>query len=415
MKIVVISPTYNEKVNMEKMIPLLEEVVFPKIKNHQMHILIADDSSPDGTADTVRGFMKKWKNIDLLMGEKKGLGAAYAKAMKYAMHEMKADVVIEFDADFQHDPHDIPRLIAAMDEGADHVIGSRYVPGGKIPSEWGLHRKILSVFGSLFARVVLFMPHIHDMTSGFKLTKTDYLKKVDLDHLFSYYFAYKIHILHDVVRLGATVKEVPIIFYEREEGSSKISRKDLFDSFYVVLKLRLKDSKRVVKFLIVGGTGFIVQVIVQEGSIFLGLTKALAFSTAFTAGLISIRVTDMVALSHAFGAMLGAEAAILSNFMFNHFWTFQDTHAIKQNSSFIVKLLKFNTASFGSIFVQFSSVWIFEKLLGPMVTLGTFTIPTRLVVVVPTIILIVIPMNYLIYNKVIWKTQYLHNGKNKKA
>ena len=256
MKIVVISPTYNEKENIEKMIPILQEEVFPKIKNHEMFLLIPDDHSPDGTSDVVRKFMKKWDNLFLLEGEKKGLGSAYIRGMEYAMNVLHADAVIEFDADFQHDPHDIPRLIEVMDQGADHVIGSRYVPGGSIPKEWGFDRKILSKFGSLFTRIVWLKFGIHDMTSGFKLTKTSYLKRIDLQHLLSKDFAYKMNILHDLIKLGAKVKEVPIIFYERKEGMSKISRKDQLDSLYVVIMLRILDSKKFIKFLMVGGLGF---------------------------------------------------------------------------------------------------------------------------------------------------------------
>lgn len=200
MKTVVIIPTYNERINIEKMIPLLENEVLSKIKNHHVFLLIVDDNSPDGTAEAVKEFMKKWHNIELLTGEKKGLGAAYVRGMKYAMDEMQADAVMEFDSDFQHDPHDIPRLIKAMDEGADYVIGSRYIPGGSIPKGWGMDRKFLSVFGSLFIRVVWNNYKIHDMTSGFKLTKTEFLKKVDLDHLYSPNFSYKIQILHDIIQ-----------------------------------------------------------------------------------------------------------------------------------------------------------------------------------------------------------------------
>ena len=117
MKIVVISPTYNEKENITKLIPILEESIFPSIKNHEIELLIADDKSPDGTGEVVKEFQKKWDNITLLEGDKAGLGAAYVKSMRFAMNEMKADVVIEFDADFQHDPKYIPDLIRAMDEG----------------------------------------------------------------------------------------------------------------------------------------------------------------------------------------------------------------------------------------------------------------------------------------------------------
>jgi dolichol-phosphate mannosyltransferase len=269
---------------------------------------------------------------------------------------------------------------------------------------------MMSFFGSLFARVVLLMPSIHDITSGYKLTKTEYLRKVDLDNLFSKYYAYKIHILHDVVRAGAKVKEVPIIFYERQEGSSKITTKDLFDSFWIVIKLRYYDSKRFIKFLIVGGTGFITQILVQEVTIRTGLSYTFAI---FLGVLIDLFMNhqDTSSLSEAVGVALGAEAAILSNFLYNNFWTFKDTRKLKTKSPFIIRLLKFNSASLASIFLQTFTAWLGIKMLGSNVTLLSLTIPTRILIVIPTIILLVIPLNYLIYNRFIWKTHHLkHEG-----
>lgn len=382
MKIVVILPTYNEKVNIIKLIPLLEEEIFPQVKNHEMSLLVVDDNSPDGTAVEVENCMKKWKNIELLKGEKKGLGAAYVRGMHYAMDQMKADAVMEFDADFQHDPQDIPRLIKAMDEGADQVIGSRYINGGGIPKEWGIHRKIISKFGGLFAQIMLWRFDVHDMTSGYKLTRTSFLKQVDLDHLFSKYYAYKLHILHDVLKLGAKVTEVPIIFYERKEGSSKITRKDLIDSFVVVVRLRIRDSQRFIKFLVVGGTGFIVQLAAQEIAVKFGAPDAT-------------------------GAAIGAETAIICNFLFNNFWTFQDAHKLKSSGNVFLRLIKFNFTSIAAIIIQYSAVDLAVKYIGKTINILSFQIPTRIVVLFPTIVFLVIPINYVIYNKIIWKTQKL--------
>ncbi len=382
MKIVIILPTYNERVNISRLIPLLEEEIFPQIKNHSMHILVVDDKSPDGTAEEVEQFMKKWKNITLLSGDKKGLGYAYVRGMKHAMNKMSADAVMEFDADFQHNPHDIPRLVKAMDGGADAVIGSRYIEGGSIPKEWGLDRKILSVFGNLFTRVVWGNFSIHDMTSGFKLTRTSVLKKVDLDNLLSNNFAYKMQILHDLVKIGAKVKEVPIVFLEREKGTSKISQKDQFESFYVVLRLGLYSRKRFIKFLVIGGTGFFLQ-----------------FLTVYV--LYRFGVEQFIA------ATIGGEAAILSNFVLNNLWTFGDTKSISEQGSFFKRLVKFNAASLGSIGLQTLVVYIAVHTLGEHVYILGYNVPTSMVILVPTILLLVIPMNYLIYNKVIWKTQYL--------
>lgn len=398
MNIVVIIPTYNEKENIKKLIAMLEDEIFPKISNHSMSILVADDHSPDGTGKIVEKMVEQWKNLHLLEGKKEGLGAAYARAMRYAMDSLQADAVVELDADFQHDPRDIPRMVKAMDDGADYAIGSRYVKGGEIPPQWELHRKIMSFFGSLFARIVLFHPELHDLTSGYKLTKTKYLKKIDLDNLFSKYYAYKIHMLHDVVKAGAKVKEVPIIFHERKQGSSKISQKDLFDSFWVVIRLRVRDSKRVFKFLMVGGTGFLIQLITQEGSIASGMTHMLASH---------VHPEHIKNLSDSIGAGIGAEFAILWNYGVHNFWTFTDTREIEGNSGFFVRLVKFNFASLGSITIQFLSVFIAEKLFG--ITVGVFGIhlPIRILILLPTIIIIVIPLNYMIYNRFIWKTHRL--------
>lgn len=411
MKIVVISPTYNERINIMKLIPLLEEKIFPKIKNHQMSLLIVDDNSPDGTALAVKEFMKKWKNIFLLQGQKQGLGAAYVRGMQYAMGELAADAVIEFDSDFQHDPQDISRLIVAMDGGADHVIGSRYIPGGKIPQEWGMDRKLKSIFGSLFARIVLGTFSIHDMTSGYKLTRVNFLKRVDLDHLYSKYYAYKIQILYEIILLEAKIKEIPIIFYERREGSSKLESRDLYESFWVVLRLRLRKSQRIIKFLIIGGMGFVMQIITQE-------TLARSGAAVVVANLLKIillpifTITDTVVLSDALATMGGAEVSIISNFLWNHSWTFRDTKHIKESASFFRKLIKFNTTSLGSIAIQSLAVWLTEKMVGTSIFIGNYIFPTRIVVLFPTIIFLIIPLNYMIYNKVIWKTQYLNNGKN---
>lgn len=380
MKIVVISPTYNESVNIKKLIPLLIEEIFPKVKNHEMSLLIVDDNSPDGTSDVVKEFMKKYKNLFLLNGDKKGLGAAYVRGMHYAMNALGAEAIMEFDADFQHDPQDIPRLIEAMDKGADQVIGSRYVPGGGIPKEWGIHRKIISRFGGLFAQIMMWRFDVHDMTAGYKLTRTSFLKNVDLDHLYSKYYAYKLHILHDVLKQGAKVTEVPIIFYERKEGSSKITRKDLFDSFWVVLRLRFADSARFIKFLIVGGTGFFVQLIMQEGAVRLGA-------------------------NHPTGVAIGAESAIISNFLFNNFWTFKSTNKSQQNGNFFVRMIKFNITSFASIIIQYFADFFAEIAIGPKIRLLSYTLPTRIVILIPTIVLLVIPLNYIIYSKIIWKNQ----------
>lgn len=369
MKIVVIIPTYNEKENIEKMLPHLEGEIFPKVKGHNLSILVADDKSPDGTADVVRESMKKWDNIELIIGEKEGLGAAYVRAMHYAMDEMKADAIIEFDADFQHDSRGIISLIETMDKGYDYVIASRYIKGGEIPKEWGIHRKFISYFGGLFARVVLLHFNIHDMTSGFKLTKTDYLRKIDLDHLYSKYYAYKIHILHDLLLKGAKTTEVPTIFYERVRGSSKIEQKDLFDSFYVVVRLRLRDSKKFIKFLMVGGFGFILNAVILR------------------------LLVDGVGWHPAPANLVGAAAAIFSNYNFNNLWTFKESRA-KTVWQYFFKMLQFYlTSSTGVILIQTGTIFVGTHFVGQEYYFQFFILGTFFLLI----------WNFTLYNKVIWR------------
>jgi len=135
MKAVIVIPTFNEKGNIEKLVEILENEVFPKIKKHELHILVVDDSSPDGTGEEVKKLSKKYGNVALLINEKKvGLGAAYVRGMKYAMEKFKPDILFEMDADLSHDPYKIPQFLSEIEEGSDYVVGSRYIKGGSIPS-----------------------------------------------------------------------------------------------------------------------------------------------------------------------------------------------------------------------------------------------------------------------------------------
>lgn len=409
MKIVVVIPTYNEAKNIGRMLDILVGREFPKIKNHKMEILVVDSRSPDGTEAVVRQQMKKYKQVHLLSTDKGGLGADYVKGFKYAMENLKADAVMEFDADFQHDPADIKRLVAAADAGADYVIGSRYIPGGAIPTEWAPHRKLLSYLGSVFARAMLLMFNIHDMTSGFKLTKTEYLSRVDLDRLLSKYYAYKIQILHDVVRLGAKVAEVPIVFYERRRGSSKITRRDLADSFYVVVRLRLRDSKRFIKFGVVGFIGYTINAlgleIFSEGGLSsLGVFNASCASCArLTQGLAAYFTfwqerwpLSIAAQPSAWAAALAAEIAIMSNYTLNNFWTFAQ-RKITAPFRFLWKFSHFNITSIGAVIIQF-------LVVGAAVILFDDTHIVRQIALICAVVFLIVPYNYTMYNLFIWKT-----------
>lgn len=246
MKIVVIIPTYNEERTISGLIDALE-AEFQKIPHHQMAILVIDGNSPDGTAETVTSKKGLYKNVELIIEKQKsGLGMAYITGMKHAMEKMKADAFIEFDGDFQHDPKDIPRLVAELDRGYDYVIGSRYVPGGEIPVEWSFYRKFLSRVGSLLAKWVLNLP-TNDNTSGLKLSRVkNFAEKLPLseDKILSKRHAYKIHLLYEMIKAGAKVKEIPIKFLDRKIGGSKSTAEDIIESLKVIFILRLRMFRK---------------------------------------------------------------------------------------------------------------------------------------------------------------------------
>jgi len=374
MKVVVIIPTYNEKENIGLMVDVLEGEIFPKIKNNQMEILVVDDKSPDGTADVVRGKMKKYSNITLSLGDKKGLGAAYKRGMKYAMEEMKAGAVIEFDADFQHDPKHIIDLVKKLDEGYDYVIGSRFVGEGSIPKEWNLYRKVLTRYGGLFSRIVLFFPKINkvkDVSTGLKLTRVKgVLDKVDFSKVIDGFF-YKTQLLYQIVNQGAKVIEVPLQFRLREKGESKISSKDVFRTFIGVIKLRLTDPKilRIIKFGTVGFTGYVVN------ALFLQLFAKMGFAewAAWAAS---------------------TELAILANFTLNNLWTFR-VEKITGSQKVFLKLLQFNLTASGALIIQTGVGTLGVKIFGP---------EYRQILLPFIVLFLVFPYNFFMANVVIWKT-----------
>lgn len=396
MKVVVIPATYNEKGNIERLITLMEEEVFPKIKDHDMYILVADDNSPDGTADVVRSLMKKYKNLDINLGEKKGLGAAYIRVMSYAIEKQHADIVISIDGDMQFDPREIPKYLKKIDDGYDIVTGTRYSEGGSIPQNWPLHRKAFSIFGNIIVRLITWRFYLHDWTGGFRAYRKEvFLKERENLRLFSGY-TFQVAALYKAILDGYKIGEVPIHFSDRTLGHSKIAPLEyILNLLKYVITERINELKRFIKFLIVGGTGFMVQLTTQE------FFARIIFSSLAT-----------VSLRDGSAAAFGAEAAIINNFMFNNFWTFSDTKHMKESSHFFVKFVKFNLAAIASIFIQFSSVFIFVHLLGEDIIFGDFTIKTRIAILFPTIIFLVIPLNYIIYNKIIWKTHHLKKQKS---
>ena len=235
MRTVVCLPTYNERANLERMLRALGEAL-----PEGGRVLVIDDSSPDGTGELADGLAAELPYVDVLhRPRKEGLGPAYLAGFRRALAE-GAELVLEMDCDFSHDPTDVPRLIAAAQE-ADLVLGSRYVDGGAIVN-WGLVRRLVSSAGSLYARAWLGLP-VRDPTGGFKCYHRAVLEQLDLAAVRSRGYAFQIETTYRALRAGFRVVEVPIVFVDRVEGGSKMSRGIVFEAVWKVPALRLAALK----------------------------------------------------------------------------------------------------------------------------------------------------------------------------
>lgn len=230
----VIIPTYNEIENLGRLFPILLEMY----KDIPLDILIVDDGSPDGTANFVREYSEKNPRIKLIQrAGKMGLGTAYCAGFKYALAE-KYDFIFEMDADFSHDPKEIKNFLTAI-QGCDLVIGSRYLTGVNVIN-WPMRRLLLSYFANYYTRYITGLP-LHDSTGGFKCFRRKVLEAMDLNKIKSNGYAFQIEMNFKAWKKGFIIKEIPIIFYDREKGTSKMSKQIVREAALLVWKLRFKS------------------------------------------------------------------------------------------------------------------------------------------------------------------------------
>jgi dolichol-phosphate mannosyltransferase len=335
-KIVIIIPTYNERENVGLLIDELQ-IQFPSI-GHDMAILVVDDNSPDGTAEVVTEKMRLHDNVRMISGRKEGLGAAYIRGMKYAIENMEADAVMEMDADFSHKPEDVPRLVSAMDEGADFIIGSRYIRGGKIPENWPFLRKMNSKVGNIVARYVAGLRKIADCTAGFRCIRTSVLKQICLEDLNVQGYAFQLALLSEGRFHGANIKEIPVEFVDRTRGETKLGISDIVEFVLNACWIRLHKSRTFLQFALVGGIGVFVNLGSFTVLLHLGMNKFLASPIAI-------------------------EISIISNFLLNNMWTFSGKNKEERVHP---KGWKFNIVSHLSLFVSYF-LFVVLSLLFPTV------------------------------------------------
>lgn len=229
MKSMVIIPTYNEKKN----IPIVVEKILAL--NKRLQITIVDDNSPDGTGQIADRLSRKHKDIFVIHREKKrGLGTAYVEGFKYALSK-GADLIFEMDADLSHDPSYLVDFLEEIVE-ADMVIGSRYIHGGGIDS-WGFGRRCLSRAANIFVSI-MFVHSLNDFTAGFRCYRRKLLETLDLDRIRTDGYAFQIELAYYALKNGFAVKEIPIFFYERKHGESKLSLAVASEALCLTFKLR---------------------------------------------------------------------------------------------------------------------------------------------------------------------------------
>lgn len=373
--VVIIIPTYDERGNIGRAIDQLEDVFKKVPANYEMHILVVDDSSPDGTADEVRTKMKQLENVHLLINKKKmGLGGAYLSGMKYAVETLNPDIFFEFDADLSHDPKLVPQFLEKLEEGYDLVLGSRYIKGGAIPGNWGLKRKFYSVVGNMIIMFVLTDFSIRDWTTGYRAIRRYVYEKVypllGEERFFGYTF--QIGFLHKAVRAGFKAGEVPLKFVDRTLGRSKLGAEYIKNTLIYIFKARILEFVRFFKFLAVGSAGLVLQT---------GIYWLLGFG--------------MKLLSPAGATIAGGQAAILSNFILNNVWTFGD-RKIKDTKTAVVKLIQFYlTSNIAVLLIQGGTMGIGELMVGKTTPLihGFYALSMILTLI----------FNFTVYNRYIWK------------
>lgn len=236
MKAIIVIPTYNEAQNIEH---IIDRIHFQGIRD--LDVLVVDDNSPDGTAELVEKIALAESNVHLMKRPKKaGLGTAYVAGFKFAL-EREYDYIFEMDADFSHDPDEIPNFLRAIKE-CDLVIGSRYKSGVNVVN-WPLTRLILSVGANKYTQIITGLP-IKDCTGGFKCFRREVLEAIDLNRVDSDGYSFQIEMNFKAWKKGFKICEIPIVFTDREAGSSKMSKKIIREAIWIVWKLKLLSIRK---------------------------------------------------------------------------------------------------------------------------------------------------------------------------
>ena len=330
-KVCFVIPTYNEALNVTPLLQRLCELY----RDDDTAFLIVDDESPDGTAQLVREFARGERRVYLLEGRRRGLGDAYVRGITHALETLGADVIVQMDADFSHDPADARRLLAHLEAGADVAIGSRYVAGGTVDARWSMGRRLLSRWGNRLARWIAGLAAVRDCTAGFKAIKAEMLKAAKVEQIRVQGYAFQVVLLHRLIHADARVVEEPVYFRDRARGQTKLGVRDLLEFFYNVWWLRLATHRTFIKFAATGLVGVIINLGSFQILLDFGVHKLLA-------------------------SPLAIELSIISNFLLNNYWTFAERALVGRKR---IRGLKFNLVSLLALGLSYGTFIVLSTLL----------------------------------------------------
>ncbi len=362
-KICFVLPTYNEEENIENII----QQILKEEKNQSKHtfsILVVDDNSTDETQTIVQRYISLNSKVHLVTGQKKGLGDAYKRGFKFALNDLKADLIFQMDSDGQHDTSLIPNFVSYIEEGKDVVIGSRFVEGGTTP-DFSFSRLLMSKVGNLLVRYVGGVTQVKDCTSGYRAIRASYLKELDFSYLSTRGYSFQSSLICDLAWRGADISEIPIEFSSRQGGDSKLALRDQIEFLLNIPRLGFRNLEDFMKYSLVGVSGVFVNL-----GLYLFLTRY-------------YEISEVVA------PLIAIESALISNFILNNFWTFGKR--ITQ-SRIRVKFVKFHLVS------GFSALINYSAFLTLFLVFGLYDILANLIGIGLAAI-----VNYLINSNWTWK------------
>ena len=362
-KICFVLPTYNEEENIENII----QQILKEEKNQSKHtfsILVVDDNSTDETQTIVQRYISLNSKVHLVTGQKKGLGDAYKRGFKFALNDLKADLIFQMDSDGQHDTSLIPDFVSYIEEGKDVVIGSRFVEGGTTP-DFSFSRLLMSKVGNLLVRYIGGITQVKDCTSGYRAIRASYLKELDFSYLSTRGYSFQSSLICDLAWRGADISEIPIEFSSRQGGDSKLALRDQIEFLLNIPRLGFRNLEDFMKYSLVGVSGVFVNL-----GLYLFLTRY-------------YEISELVA------PLIAIESALISNFILNNFWTFGKR--ITQ-SRIRVKFVKFHLVS------GFSALINYSAFLTLFLVFGLYDILANLIGIGLAAI-----VNYLINSNWTWK------------